>query len=141
MADLTITGVKQLRARLRAVRQSFKPVARDWATRTVDEMRPQIPERTGKTRRSLRVGSVTTHKATVKGSYVIVFLSSGQKAHPEKPKKKSVMTWGQGGTTIFAKRVNHPQVRGGRFRERAATEAFDKVDVLGSVVRSWNEAA
>lgn len=138
----SVSGIPQLRARLKAVRLAWKPVARDWAELTAEKMQHDIPVRTGKTRKSVRVGNVTQRRATVKGSYVIDFLSSGTKAHAEVPKRKTTLAWKDaGGQTIFARKVNQPQHRGTHIREKAATEAFEKTDILGSVVKLWNDAA
>lgn len=140
-ASGSISGLPQLRARLRAVRVAWKPVGRDWATDTVERMQRDIPVRTGKTRKSLRVGSVTQKRATVKGSFVINFLSAGTQAHDEVPKKKTILAWGGKPPTIFARKVHKPQTRGTHFKSKAAEEAFEKADILGEVVRLWNDAA
>lgn len=136
-----LIGAKQLKARLRAMRQVWKPVARRWADETVLEMKPHIPVRTGKTRKSVRRGLVTTKRATVMASRVVDFLDAGTKAHTIVPKKASVLAFDRGGTTIFAKRVNHPQTRGRRFKAAAATRALEKTDALAELTKLWNDAA
>ena len=58
---MALKGSPQLRARLKALKTSFKGYGRAWADGTVQEARPRIPVRTGKLRRSVRVrnGSCT----------------------------------------------------------------------------------
>lgn len=136
-----LIGARELKARLKAMQKSFKPVAREWADETVTLIRPQIPVRTGKTRKSVRRGRVTAKRATVVGSYVINFLNAGTVAHDERPKVAKTLVFESGGRTIFAKKVHHPQTRGQHFKGKAARDALDKVDLGKTVTDAWNGAA
>lgn len=137
----TLQGAAQLKARIAATNRVFKPVLTEWRDRAIADMRPQVPVRTGKTRRSIHRGRVTLKKASVVGSYVNYFLSTGTKAHVIAPKRASVLAFERGGRTVFARKVNHPQTRGRRYRESAANEAYRETDVLGRYVKLWNDAA
>lgn len=137
----TLKGSPELRRRLRAIKTAFKPVARQWADETVALMKPAIPVRTGKTRRSIRRGRATTKSAKVVGSYVTNFIDAGTKAHTIVPKKGKTLRFEVGGRPVFAKKVNHPRVAARPFKKAAASVALQKIDVAGDLVRLWNEAA
>jgi len=137
----SIKGTKQLNARLRAIKQTFKPAGRAWADETVKLMRPAVPQRTGRLRRSFRVKNSTQRKATVAGHYSAYFVDKGPKSHNIKPRKAKMLSWRDGGQTIFAKRVHHPGYRGQPFRQRAAEEALRREPLAAQMIDLWNKAA
>jgi hypothetical protein len=149
---VALKGSPELRARLRAIGQTFKPVGKAWAETTRDELRHRTPRRTGATAASYRVRNASQRKATVVGSFVANILDSGAKAHDEKPRKARALRFearaqGPGLTafgasrTIFAKRVHHPRLKGRPFKQAAAREGLRKNPMAEELVRQWNSAA
>lgn len=104
-------------------------------------MRPQIPSRTGKTRRSLRVKSATQRRAVVGGSFVAFFIDTGPVRHSISAKRAKGLVFQVGGRTIFTKKVNHPGYRGRPFRARAAHESLRRNPMAQTIIKQWNEAA
>lgn len=138
----TLKGGPELKARLRAVGQAFKPLGKEWGTDTAERLARYTPRVTGKTARSYRVRNASTRKATVVGSFVALILSAGQKEHAEAPRTKHALRfYDKGGRPQFSKRVTHPRVAGLNFRGRAAHEALEANSPLEAVIKSWNEAA
>ena len=136
-----LRGAEDLRKRIRALRLTFKPLGRKWARETVNLSRPQIPIRTGKTRRSLRIRHANQRRATVYGSFVASILDKGAQPHPIRPRKASRLVFQSGGRTIFARSVHHRGVRGKRYAGRAAREALRRVDMSQQLIDQWNKAA
>jgi len=62
-------GGPELRARLKAIKTVWKPIARKWGKADVFEMRRRVPNRTGRLRRSFRVTSVTGKRVRVGGHF------------------------------------------------------------------------
>jgi len=137
----TLVGAKEMRARLRAMRKVWKPVGRTWRDEAVMLIRPQIP--TGKTRRSVQRGRVTTKRAEVKSKrlYIIRFLDQGTKPHDVAPRRMQALKFAVGGNTVFARKARVRGIRGRHFREEQAERAFEKTDVLGQLTKLWNDAA
>ena len=138
---MALKGSKQLNARLKAIKQTFKPVGREWAEETVALMRPAVPVRTGRLRESFRVKNATQRKATVSGHFSAYFIDKGTKAHTITARKAPRLVFKTGGRTIFAKKVNHPATRAQPFRGRAAREALRRRPMAASLIRLWNKAA
>lgn len=138
---MNLKGGKQLRARLKALRVSFKPIGRAWGETTAGLARSHTPAGTGKTRSSYRVRNATQRKATVVGSHVAYFIDKGPVRHAIRPKRGSRLVFQAGGRTVFARRVNHPGYRGRPFRARVAREALRRSKPLEQLVREWNAAA
>lgn len=138
---MSLKGSPQLRARLKAIRQTFKPVGKDWADDMVTISKPMVPTRTGKSRASIRRRNASQKRATVVGSYVLFFLDHGTKAHDEKPRKARVLRFQSGGNTIFARKVHKRATRGSGFRNRAAREALRRNPMAVELIRQWNSAA
>ena len=61
---MSVKGTPQLRARMRAIKQTFKPVGKAWATDTVHGAQARVAVRTGATRRSIRIKNAS-HEAGV----------------------------------------------------------------------------
>jgi hypothetical protein len=138
---VSLKGSPQLRARLKAIRQTFKPVGKDWADDMVTISKPMVPTRTGKSRASIRRRNASQKRATVVGSYVLFFLDHGTKEHDEKPRKARVLRFQSGGNTIFARKVHKRATRGSGFRNRAAREALRRNPMAVELIRQWNSAA
>jgi len=137
---VSLKGSPQLRARLKAIRQTFKPVGRDWADDMVTIAKPMIQTKTGASRASLRRRNATQRKATVVGSYILYFLDHGTKAHDEVPRKARVLRFQSGGNTIFARKVHKRARSGSGFRQRAALEALRRNPMAAQLIKQWNSA-
>lgn len=137
-----LKGSKELKARMRAIKGTFKVAGREWAEETADLMRRDVPVRTGKTRKAFRVRNASQRRATVVGRYTAFFIDAGTKAHPIRQKKAPRLVFtGRNGRTVFAKRVEHPATRARRFRERDAREALRRKPLAAAMIRLWNKAA
>lgn len=139
---MALKGSPQLRARLRAIKLTFKPAGRDWADETARVAKTMVPSKTGLLRASIRRRNATQRKATVVAHFTAYFIDKGTKAHSEKPRKKQALRFGgRGGDTIFSRRVDHPRTNARPFRERAAREGLRRAPLAGSLVKQWNDAA
>jgi len=136
-----VSGTKQLNARLKAIRQTFKPAGKEWAEETVNQMRSRVPQKSGRLHRSFRVKNATQRKATVAGHYTAFFVDKGTVAHVIKPRKSPNLIFRVEGRTIFTKKVNHPRTRAQPFRERASQEALRRRPMAATLIKLWNRAA
>lgn len=137
----TLKGSPELKARLRAIKQTFKPVGRQWATTTAQLMKPNVPERTGKARRSVRVKNASMKRATVAGIYYASILDKGSKAHDITPRKARALAFKDGQRTVFSRRVHKPAARGMGFAIRASRESIRRHPMADTLVKLWNSAA
>jgi hypothetical protein len=137
---VSLRGSPQLRARLRAIGQTFKPLGKAWGEEDVRQNRQDVPKKTGKTAASFRVRNATQRKVVVVGSYVSYFLDHGTKAHSEAPRKANALRFESGGNTIFARKVNKRATSGSHFRQRAAREALRRNPMAAELIRQWNSA-
>ena len=138
---MKVSGTKQLNARLKAIRQTFKPAGKEWAEETVNQMRSRVPQKSGRLHRSFRVKNATQRKATVAGHYTAFFVDKGTVAHVIKPRKSPSLIFRVEGRTIFTKKVNHPRTRAQPFRERASHEALRRRPMAATLIKLWNRAA
>ncbi len=138
---MKVKGTKQLNARLKAIKQTFKPAGREWAEEAVQLMRSDVPQKTGRLRRSFRVRSATQRRAQVGGHYSAFFIDRGTKAHVIRPRKAPRLIFRDEGRTIFARKVNHPATRAQPFRARAAREALRRRPMSATLSKLWNKAA
>lgn len=138
---MALKGSRELRRRLKAIRQVFKPVGRAWADETVTRSRRYVPKVTGKTARSIRRKNASQKKATVQAIYTARMLMKGSKPHAMTPKKFQAMRFEVGGRPVFAKKIRHPGHRGNDFAERAAKEALQRNPMADELIQLWNEAA
>ena len=138
---LDLEGAKELRARLKAVKLSFKTAGREWADNTASEARRRVPVDSGKTRASIRRRNANQRRATVVGSYVTHFIAAGSQAHDIKPKRMRAMKFEAGGRTVFARKVHKRSQPARPFRRESALFGLRKVDVLRTLVDLWNRAA
>jgi hypothetical protein len=137
---VSLKGGRELHSRLRAIRTVLKPVARKWQRTAVDLARPEIPVRTGKTRRSVRPGRLSQKRATVVGSYVTNFIDAGTKAHDIRAKRGKRLKFETGSRTVFAKKVHKRSTAAQPFKKEAAQRALEKVDILSDLMTLWRQA-
>jgi hypothetical protein len=138
---MALQGSRELRARFKALRTVFKPAGKAWAEETVRQMRPRVPVRTGRLRKSFRVKNASQRKATVAAHFSAYFIDAGVKPHAIKPRKARGLRFEAGGRTIFTRKANHRGFRARPFRQRAAEEALRRQPLAGQVVDAWNKAA
>ena len=138
---MSLKGGNDLRARLKAIKEVFKPVARTWAKETVKAGRPLVPVRTGRLRRSFKVKSVSGKRAVVGAHYTAYFVDAGPKPHIIKAKKAQGLVFQGRRGTVFAKSVDHRGYRARPFRQRMAEEGLRKTPAAQEVVNLWNKAA
>jgi hypothetical protein len=137
---VSLTGKQQLNARLRAIKQSFKPIGKAWADGDVRQNRADVPVRTGRLKASFRVRNATQRKATVYGHFTANFVDAGTKEHAETAHKRA-MKFAVGGQTMFSPRVMHRGSKAQRFKRRAAERALEQNPMAIEVIKQWNNAA
>jgi hypothetical protein len=137
---VSLRGSPQLRARLRAIKLTFKPLGKEWADETAAIMRTEVPSKTGRLRASIRRRNATQRKATVVGHYTAYFIDKGTKRHDETPKKATALRFESGGNTIFSRKVDHPRTAARPFRKRAAQEGLRRHPMAAELIREWNSA-
>jgi hypothetical protein len=138
---MALKGKRQCQARMRALSKAFKPIGRQWGDLVVSEMKPKIPVKTGKSRRSVRVANNTMKKTTVKGRFTLYFRDAGTKPHDIVPRKAQALRFPIGGRTMFSRKVHQRGLRAHPFRERAAREALRRTPAAATVIKEWNRAA
>ena len=138
---MSIQGTPELRARLKAIKAMFKPVARSLGRETVKAGRPMVPVDTGRLRRSMRVTSVSSQRVRIGGHYTAYFVDAGPKPHIIKAKKARGLVFKGRNGTVFARSVNHRGYRGRPFRKRMAEEGLRNTPAAAIVIDLWNKAA
>lgn len=138
---MALKGSRELRARLKAISLTFKPVGKEWADLTVKLMRPQVPFVTGRLRRSIRRRNATQKRATVVAHYTAYFIDKGAKAHAIRPKRARMLRFQAEGRTVFARAAQHRGFRGRPFRQKAARAALDRTPMAEELIELWNKAA
>lgn len=138
---MSLKGAPELRARLQAVRLTFKGYGRTWGDETAREMRRRVPVRTGRLKQSIRRRNATQRKAVVVGHYTANFVDAGSKAHDIVAKNKPRLVFEAGGNTIFAKRVHKDRIGARRFKRPAALAAIRKHPIRETMIDLWNRAA
>jgi hypothetical protein len=152
----TITGQRQLQARLDAIGKAPREMLREVGLIAVREAKGIVPRRTGNLGRTIRIGSLTdTHVEVKAGGQLNVGYAAavefGSRPHVIRPRNRKVLAWGGARTlggrvragsraTHFARVVNHPGTRAKPFLIPAFSHALDRVG-LSMIVREWNEAA
>ncbi len=136
-----LKGSKELQARLRAIKETWKPIARKWAKTDVEEMRTRVPVRTGRLRGSFRVTSVSRKRVRVGGHFTGYFVDAGPRPHEIKARNGGFLIFKAGGNTIFARKVHSRGYRARPFRQRAAVEALRKTPQAAELIKLWNNAA
>lgn len=135
-----LKGTNELRARLRAIQTSFKPIGREWADTTAGVAKPMVPVRTGRLRASIRRKNASMKLASVAAHFTAFFVDAGPKAHTIVPKKANRLAFQVEGRTVFARKVSHPGYRPRPFRERAATEGLRRTPMAQQMIKLWNSA-
>jgi hypothetical protein len=138
---VALKGSRELRARLKAIRQVFKPAGREWADATAAEAKRRVPVDTGTVRSSIRRRNATLRKATVVGHYAVNFIDAGTKAHDISPKRVRAMKFEAGGRTVFAKKVHKRAQPARPFKKASAQAGLRKVDIVQDLIDLWNRAA
>ena len=138
---MALKGKRELNARLKAIKQTFKPIGRNWAEDDVKENRRRVPVRTGRLQRSFRVRNATQRKAVVVGAYWANFIDAGTKAHDERARRAPAMVFQSHGKTIFARKVHKRAHAGNHFKRAAALEALRKNPMAVELIKQWNSAA
>jgi hypothetical protein len=138
---VSLKGGRELKARLRAIKGSFKPIGRKWGRATVNAGRPMVPVRKGRLRRSWKVLSASGKRARVGAHYTAYFVDAGVKPHFIKSKSGEFLGPFRGrGGTVFAKAVHHRGYRARPFRKRAAQEGLRNTPMAQIVIDEWNRA-
>jgi hypothetical protein len=136
-----LRGGKELRARLKAIGQVFKPYGRIWADDAAAEMKRAVPVRTGRLKGSIRRRNATAKRATVVGHYSSNFVDAGSRAHDINAKRAPFLVFQAGGQTIFAKRVHKQRIAARPFKRRAALKALRDNPMSDELKKLWNNAA
>ena len=137
----TLKGAPQLRARLKAIQQTFKPYGKLWAETAAHEAATRVPKRTGRLARSFRRRNATAKRATVVGHYTGNFVDAGSKAHDIKAKRASHLIFEAGGRTIFTRKVHKQRIAARRFKRPAAEAALRRHPISETMIDLWNKAA
>ena len=135
-----LKGKEELKARLRALSKSFKPIGRTWADETVKAARPKVPVRTGRLRGSFRRRNATMKRATVVGHYTQYFIDAGVKAHDIRAKTGGTLVFKGRHGTVFARAVHHRGFRARPFRRRSAEEGLRRTPMADILIKEWNKA-
>jgi hypothetical protein len=138
---VSLQGAPALRRRLKAIKTVFKPAGRDWADETARIAQSMVPVRTGKTRASIRRRNASQKRATVKGNFPVNFIDAGAKAHDITAKKTGALAFNAGGATVFRRKVHKRAQRAKPFKQEAGRRGLEKVDIIGDLIRLWNNAA
>jgi hypothetical protein len=138
-----LKGSAEYKARLKAIKQTFRPYGRKWATAGTRHARrdAQFTNRSGKGRKSIRVKTASQKRATIVASYYVAMLDKGTKAHTIVPRRAPSLVFPIGGRTVFAKKVNKPAMRGMGFGRKAADAALKDVPMVNELIKQWNSAA
>jgi hypothetical protein len=138
---VSLKGGRELKARLRAIKGSFKPIGRKWGRATVNAGRPMVPWRKGRLRRSWKVLSASGKRARVGAHYTAYFIDAGVKPHLIKSRSGEFLGPFRGRKgTIFARAVHHRGFRARPFRKRAARQGLRKTPMAQVVIGLWNSA-
>lgn len=100
-----------------------------------------VPSATGRTRRSIRRRNASQKRATVVGRFPVNFIDAGVKAHDIRAKGFGTLKFTKAGQAIFRKKVHKSRIAARPFKRRAAEEGLRRVDIIGDLIRLWNEAA
>jgi hypothetical protein len=152
----TITGQRQLQARLTAIGKAPPIILREAGVRGVGFAKKRVRRKTGNLGRTIRMGTVTDTYVEIKagGQLNVGYagaIERGARPHVIRPRKAKVLAWGGsrtlggrlragGRATNFAMVVHHPGNPAYPFLAPGLFEAIEFVG-LGPVVEEWNEAA
>jgi hypothetical protein len=130
-----------LQRRLKAVRLSFKPMGKDWASSTASQANRTAPQRSGRLAKSHKVKSATQRRATVVALFYGRFVNRGVRPHAIKARNSPSLIFNVGGRTIFAKAVRHRGHRGTRYVDKAAQRALREHVSTDALIDAWNHGA
>ena len=136
-----LIGADDLQRRLKAMRLSFKPMGKDWATGTASQANRTAPQRSGRLAKSHKVKSATQRRATVVALFYGRFVNRGVRPHAIKARNSPSLIFNVGGRTIFAKAVRHRGHRGTRYVDKAAQRALREHVSTDALIDAWNKAA
>lgn len=137
-----LKGAPELKARLRAIKQSFKPIGRQWADTTADLAPSYVPNRTGRLRGSFRRRHASMKRASVSAHYTATFVDGGTGPHSIAAKRGRTLAFqGRGGQPVFARKVHHRGARAQPFKKRVADEGLRRTPMAGTLIDEWNKAA
>jgi hypothetical protein len=136
-----LIGAEALQRRLKAVRLSFKPMGKDWASSTASQANRTAPQRSGRLAKSHKVKSATQRRATVVALFYGRFVNRGVRPHAIKARNSPSLIFNVGGRTIFAKAVRHRGHRGTRYVDKAAQRALREHVSTDALIEAWNKAA
>jgi len=132
---MPLRGATALHARFRALLRVPDTVEESWAKEAARLIRDQVPQRTGKTARSVRAT-----RQGVTGSPVVTILDQGAKAHTVEARNKQALKFNARTGVVFSRKARKPQQRGRNFVRPAEREALQKVG-SGVIVDTWNKGA
>jgi hypothetical protein len=145
-------GMRQLNARIEALRKIPRTLSAEWQVRTIAGAKTLVRRKTGHTGRTIGAGPITDRGATVTAAGAAVFLEKGTKPHVIRPKKGKFLRFAPGaGSTlggrpragasvVFARKVNHPGTKAYPFLLPSGREALRQVS-LETPIKLWNSAA
>lgn len=136
-----LKGSDDLRRRLKAIGQSFKPIGRAWADTTAVLAKDRVPVKTGRLRKSIRRKNASAKRATVAAHYTAPMVDGGTKAHDIVAKTGGTLAFSAGGRTVFAKKVHHRGAKAQPFSKRAAEESLRRHPMAQTLIDEWNRAA
>ena len=140
MTGWRIQGIRNVERGLKALRQVFKPLGREWADQTAALAKTRVVVRTGRTQKSIRRKNASQKRATVVARYGARYLEGGAPPHTITPKRGKRLAWKDGGAVRFAKKVDHPGMKRKKFLRPSGKEVLDRMDKLKHVIGEWNRA-
>jgi len=152
----TITGQKELAARINALGRFPADLMRETGIRAVAEAKHLVPRKTGNLGRTIRISALTADRVEVsaggtRGVGYAAAVELGTKPHIILPKRAKALAWGGARTlagrvrsggrpTHFARKVRHPGTRAQPFLVPGLEKAVTLVGLDG-LIKRWNGAA
>ena len=106
---------------------------RSWQRQTATQAKVTVPVRTGNLGRSHREGRVThsaardTHGSVHNDADYALYVHEGTRPHVIRPRFRQALRFQVGGSTVFARRVNHPGTRGRPWLRNAAVRVASRL--------------
>ena len=135
-----LKGKQELKARLRAVSLSFKPIGKKWADETAKAARPKVPVKTGRLRASIKRKSATMKRAQVGMYYTGYFVDKGPQAHDIIAKTGGSLVFQGRSGTVFARKVHHRGYKGRPFRKQSGIDGLRATPQADIIIEQWNKA-
>jgi hypothetical protein len=154
---MSIQGMRQLKARLRAIGET-RPILTTLQLETIAGAKARVPRKTGHLGRSIVPGPVSdTHAVIEARTPYAAAVEFGSKPHVIRPKRASVLAWpgssagrrlsgrartgSARGKMVFARLVHHPGTKAHSYLIAAAREVLGKHGIRDVIVDKWNDAA